>query len=448
MAGFDNEEARSDKRSIEDYIKMRQKDGTAAALYNVLTLAILSTGYSIRPDPADTNEEQVELVRRNLQEPPHKGGMEIPLSLLLADQLRAVLEGFRLYEKVWMVQDGRLVYKKLASRESTTVTLLRADDGGYGGAKQQTIFKGKNIEVTLPAWKTLLFTYGKDKDYLYGESAFKAAYYHFDKKHRAYYLQELSAQARAIPPILGGPEPGDAADETEAKKRALMTALGKFGRIKPVLYRPKGYAVDTLDLGKGAMDLMPYIDHHDTQMARSILAQFLMLGTQDKSVGSWALSENHSDIFLLSVKAIMNNVAEHWNYYVIPDLHDLNFATPLYSELKFDDITSDVRDLIKAVFTELVKKGSINQALQEGIEDRIAQSLEVDQEELEKTREEEAERKAEAAKNPPPPPPPVPEPPKVVSQGDHHGRPLALASGSARLPQQNAALTLHRYSRN
>ena len=175
LTSFEGEEQRTDKYTVEDYIRMRQTDGTLSSLYNILTLPILAAAYSLEPDEADTSQEQLDFIKRMLFEPPHKGGMEIPMTLVLADMLRGVLEGFRVFEKVYAIRDGKIVLTKLASRDSTTVTLLRADDSGYGGVHQKTSFKGRDIDVIIPAGKTFLYTYGKDKNYLYGESAFKAA---------------------------------------------------------------------------------------------------------------------------------------------------------------------------------------------------------------------------------------------------------------------------------
>jgi hypothetical protein len=67
-----------------------------------------------------------------------------------------VIEGFRVFEKVYEVRDdGKIVLKKLAPRDSQTLFLIRSDDGGYGGAHQRTMFKGTYVDVEIPAWKTL-----------------------------------------------------------------------------------------------------------------------------------------------------------------------------------------------------------------------------------------------------------------------------------------------------
>ena len=90
IGGFGDTEARTDRLTVKDYVQMRQSDGTVSSLYNVLTLPILAANRSIQPDENDKNEEQADFIRQVLFSPPHKGGMEIPMQIILADMLRAV----------------------------------------------------------------------------------------------------------------------------------------------------------------------------------------------------------------------------------------------------------------------------------------------------------------------------------------------------------------------
>lgn len=444
IGSYEEEESRVDKLSVADYVKMRQNDGTVSSLYNILTLPILANTYEIHADENDSGEEVADFVRDNLLLPPQRGGMEIPLNLKLADWLRAVLEGFRLDEKVFEVRDGKILYKKLATRDSQTITLLRADDGGYGGARQRTTFKGRFIDTEIPAWKTFLFTFGKDKNYLYGESAFKPIHYHYDIKHKLLYLANLQAQTRAVNPLWV--RPGQNADKSETTKKRILTELTNLGRVRSVGYVPSDYELNVMTMGQ-AHDLMPLIEHQNSEMARSLLAQFLMLGTQSGSVGSWALSENHSDLFLIALKGVMQNLEDHINYYVIPDLVDLNFGNEAYPEFRFDDMTSDAKQLVREAFVQLLKNGAVSDALVKGVEDMVADNLEIDtdaiNEELEKQKEKEEEANPPVAPPVAPPVPPIEPQPNPVNQGDRPGRPLAFRTGSGRSRPPRDESTFH-----
>jgi hypothetical protein len=447
IAGFNQEEARSDSLSVADYIKMRQNDGTVASLYNILTLPILANTYAIRADDKDSGEEQAEFVRGNLMEPPNKGGMDVPLSLFLADSLRAVIEGFRLFEKIYELRGGKIVYKRLATRDSQTLTLMRGDDGGYNGAKQRTMFQNRWVDVEIPAWKTFLFTYGKDKNYLYGESAFKAASYHYNIKHKLYYLSNLSVQVGAIPPqVIKGP-----ADTSTTDRNTILNAFRKLG-VKTTAYMPNDFEREQIDAAKGRIDPLPLIDHHNSEMARSILAQFLMLGTQSQSVGSWALSENQSDIFIIALKGLMQNLEDHINYYLVPDLIDLNFSTPAYPEFRFDDMTSDTKEIVRGAFEQLLKSGSIREALVRGIEEQMADRLEIDTEKIQKEIDKEVKENPQPEQQPIDPKtgqPAQPQPAKPVQQSaggaDRDPKDSPTRDGGDLSRRQRSESTLRKY---
>lgn len=414
IGGFQDEEARVDTLTVDNYVKMRQTDGTTAMLYNVLTLPIASSAYSFKADEADASSEQMDFIEQVLTNPPHKGGMEIPLPLVLADMLRAVLEGFRLYEKVYRVNaEGRIVYRKLAPRDGQTLLLKRSDDGGYGGAHQRVTFKGKYVDVELPAEKTFLYTYGKDKNFLYGESAFKAAYYHYTKVHKLYYLSELSVQASAVPPkVLKGKD-----SVSQQERNRAMAMMSRFGSVNTAAYIPDGMELTPYNPSTGRVDPMPLIDHHKIEMARSVLAQALTLGgTTGSKGGSYALSKDHTDLLMIGIKAVMDSIEDHINFYVIPDLIDLNFAQPAYPTFHFDDINSETQELVVEAFSQLITKGDVSPEIARGIEDKIAETLEIDRDAIAKVLDKEkADKIAEAKKNgvevdangDPLPPPPV-----------------------------------------
>lgn len=398
-AMFKDEEARTDNIKVSDYVKMRQKDGTIQSLYNIMTLPILSTAYSFAPDEEDGQGEQADFIEAALDNPPHKGGMEIPFSIVKADMLRAVLEGFRVYERVYMLNDqGQVVYRKLAPRDGSksdqSIVLKRTENGDFNGFHQRVSYQGDFKDVQVPGWKSFLFTYGKDKNFLYGESAFKPAYFHYDLKHRLYYLANLGVQVGAVPPkIVTGPE-----DLKGAKKSGLLREIDKLG-VRTTAYLPDGYTLEAYKAAEGRIDPMPLIDHHDTQMARSVLAQFLMLGTTSGSKGgSHALSSDQSDLFIIALKGVMSLIEDHINYYVIPDLIDLNFAEPHYPTFHFEDITSDVKTLVTNAFSALVTAGGISDVMKRALEDRVAETLDIDRDAVQQELDEEAKQKIADAK--------------------------------------------------
>lgn len=395
--GFNKEESRLGEISIKQFREMLDKDPTVESLYNIFTLPIIAATYRIDADKEDTGEVQAELVRKNLLEPSHKGGMQLPFSLFLDQLLLSIVDGFQLWEKVYRVQDGYLVLKKLAHRDSIGITLIRDDEGGYGGARQQVSYGDKVIDVTMPAYKTFLFTHNKARSFLYGRSAFTSLRSAYLKKRRLEWLDSISLQADAIKPkLLRRVADTLAAKDPDALVTKTLSALARLGERKSTASVPYGFEVDVLE--SNGRDPHQSIERQNSEMARAFLATFTLLGSQGGSnVGSYALSDNLSDMLMISLKAFMTKVEEHVNQYMIADIHDLNFATPHYSEFHFDDLTSDTVEVMTEAFKKLLEKDRISDEMVAGIEEATANRLEIDLEQIKKERQKAADKAAKAA---------------------------------------------------
>lgn len=369
---------------VADLIYMRKNDGTAASLYNILTLPILSNDFEFVPAPEDAVKQgdaevhpQRDFVEDCLTLPPYKGGMTTPINLVMADMLRAVVEGFRLFEIVWRLDaQGRIVPKKLASREPNTLTLLRDDRGGFAGAKQNAYIGDKyKSDIEIPVERCFLFTFGKEKNNIEGESAFRAAYYHYDKKHRAYYLAHQQLQQAAISPkVLKSPK-----GATKTDKEDNLTAIDQMA-VRSTAVIPDGWELDIPNISNGKVDAIPLIDHHNAEMARSVLAQFLMLGTASGDTGSYALANTHSDIFIMALKGLMQNIEDHINSYLIPKIVEYNFDQPAYPQFRFKDLTNSTMLMLTDTFNKIMDKrpGAVPDWVIGDIVERVAKSLEID----------------------------------------------------------------------
>lgn len=387
FSSFDREVERNDKTKIKEYRKMRDTDGTVEALYNVVTRPILAATFGVKADPEDENEEQAEFVRKCLFSQPHRGGMETPFSLVLEQMLKSVMDGFEVFERVYKFDEktGKITLKKLALRDATTVTLRTDEHGSYNGIRQQASFGGKIIDITLEANKTFLITYGKADDLLYGRSAFKAIHINWDKKRRIEYLDSIALQNSAVRPKylqrIKDALVKNGGDDKERKK-ALRT-LSQLGQLKSTALIPNGYEVNELE-GGNDNGMHESIERQNSEMARAFLASFIMLGTQGRgSTGSYALSSDQSDLFMLSLKGVMNLIVDHINQYWIADLIDLNYPAGKrhYPEFYFDGFTDEMTDFIKNIFTKLIEKDKISDGVVKGIENAVVNRFEIEAEE-------------------------------------------------------------------
>lgn len=389
---FDREESRTDEISIKDYRRMLDSDTTVEALYNIFTMSILAATYHIDADSEDVNEAQAEFVRRNLLEPPHKGGIQTPMNLFIDQSLIAIYEGFALFEKVYELRDGKLVLKRLAHRDSTTLTLIRDEVGGFGGAKQRTTgIDGAAQEVTIPAYKCFLFTYGKSRNYLYGRSAFKSLYPRYDKKRRLEYLDSVALQADAIKPkVLKRTVDGVVSEQLKKARNKALEVLGRLGKHNSVASIPYGYELDVLNTE--GRDPHQSIERQNSEMARAFHASIILTATQGSAsnVGSYSLSTNQKDLLQTAITGVMRLLESHINQYLIADLIDLNFAERHYPEFHFDTPDESIISAVFEAFKLLVQKDKISDDIATGIEESTATRLGIDLDAIKKRRQEDS----------------------------------------------------------
>lgn len=389
---FDREESRTDDISIKDYRRMLDSDTTVEALYNIFTMSILAATYHIDADSEDVDEAQAEFVRRNLLEPPHKGGIQTPMNLFIDQSLIAIYEGFALFEKVYELRDGKLVLKRLAHRDSTTLTLIRDEVGGFGGAKQRTTdATGAFQEVTIPAYKCFLFTYGKNRNYLYGRSAFKPLYPRYDKKRRLEYLDSVALQADAIKPkVLKRTVDGVVSEQLKKARNKALEVLGRLGKHNSVASIPYGYDLDVLNTE--GRDPHQSIERQNSEMARAFHASVILTATQGSAsnVGSYSLSTNQKDLLQTAITGVMRLLESHINQYLIADLIDLNFAERHYPEFHFDTPDESIISAVFEAFKLLVQKDKISDDIATGIEESTATRLGIDLDAIKKRRQEES----------------------------------------------------------
>lgn len=382
--GFSREEERLDKISIKDYRKMRDTDATLDGLIKIITYPILAASYGVKPGPDDENGEQAQRIRNALFEPPHKGGMETPFSLVLDQMIHAIYEGFSLFERVYKLDDdGWMTIRKMAHRDATTLSLVRDKSGGYGGARQKAQFGDKSVDVMIPSYKTFLFTYDKASDYLYGRSILKPTYRNWDKKRKMEYFDSVAIQSKSIRPKLLK-RISDALVKGAGKNTVALRMLAKLGEFKSSMSLPNGYDVTELEGGNND-NTHESIERQNSEMARAFLANFMLSGSQgSQNVGSYNLSSNQSNIFMLALKGVMNLVAEHINTYWIADLIDINYpiGNRHYPEFYFDDLTSETVDFMQQIFNTLIQKDKISNDLIVELEKQVASRFDIDTEKM------------------------------------------------------------------
>jgi hypothetical protein len=330
--------------------QMQRNDGHIRALYRLLSLPFRRATF--RLDEADGGgEEEADFVTQVFTRPPYEGGMTTSFDYIRALAAKAMVNGFQVWEKCWDVQEVpghgmRNVLRKLAPRSAKTIRFRADVNGGFDGVVQRAYAPMTGYrQVTIPKEKCFFYTVDKEEHPFYGRSMFEPALYHYDKKHKLYYIGHIAAQMGAVPGRLGYEDEGDL---TPDQKLHFRNALASFG-FNTAMMVPRGFRVEEFG-GKGADVLggiLNWVNHHNIQSSQSILGQFIDLAQGAEAKGSYALSRDSSDLFIMCIETLLNGFGEHLSWYVVPDLIDLNFSSKKYPTFAFDPLADDMKEAME-----------------------------------------------------------------------------------------------------
>ncbi len=352
---------RDEEVTVKQLIQMRKTDGQARALYRLITLPIraaLKKATFKAADNEDGGDEEAQFIEQMLTLPTSSGGMVTPLSKVVSQILMAVFDGFAGFELVYWSPllgplEGKWTLKKIAWRPAETLTFLLDDNGNYDGFRQRASFKGHMIDVKIPGEHSFYFACNEEEKPFYGQSYFQAAFYHWDKKVKLYYIAHLAAQRSAVGTRIGkmpaNPSPKEKAD--------FIAALANMGTAQYIAV-PMGYEVESIKEG-GTYDFLGMINHHSSQMSKSILASFF----DDDQGGGQADSaiidygKQSDQMFLLELSTIMDDVATIINTKITPRFIDWNFGSGKYPEFVWGPLTEKEKQAIRETFDKLSVAG-------------------------------------------------------------------------------------------
>lgn len=324
------------RQGLDVYDKMRKSDATVRAALQVVKLPILAANW--RTDAFSTQPKDMlinDFVHHNLFD-----------IFSWDDVLRQILTfldfGFSVQEIVWdMVQFKGKNYvglQQLASRKQNTIWQWALDDGTFG-VKQFVPGGLDGGFKQIPGDKVLIFSNDREGDNYFGVSILRPAYKHWYFKDALYKINAIAAERNGVGmPIITVPAGAKEPDKDTIRAIAANSRANELGFVEV----PEGFTFEYADFkSRGRIDLMPDINHHDRQIMKTVLAQFLELGSQDAS-GSYSLSTDQSRLFMQSIQWVAKYVAEIINNELIPKLVDLNFTgVKGYPSLQFEKIGDD-----------------------------------------------------------------------------------------------------------
>ena len=208
-------------------------------------------------------------------------------------------------------------------------------------------------KVRIRQDKIMHFVNGPEWNSIFGRSSFIQAFYHYEKKHKLYYIAHIAAQINALRlRVLRTPQ------DLEKNIPKYLDLVSKLG-FNSTINLPKDVDLELLDIGNNFPDVLPLIQHHDTQAAKSLLAQVIDVGVEGRT-GSFNLSDTHFDIFIVNLELMGDYIASVFNSVIIPKLIDWNFGTGNYPRVKFSPFDRQIKQLLFEVYKRIIGAANLN----------------------------------------------------------------------------------------
>lgn len=338
-----SEEYNSDlkgKAGLRVYDRMRRSDSTIRAILQMCKKPIIGLTWSIEAaseDPGDVYLQQ--LVQKDLMEG------NINWESFMADAFTELEFGYSLAEMTMALQEfeGKPAVRtvEMGFRKQTSILKWETEEGKPGVT--QFLLGGTASNVSIPREKIVLFTHDREGDNYEGISLLRYCYKDWYMKDSMVKFNGVGLEKMSV----GVPVLTFADDMGEPEKERAREVLRQWrANEEGFLEVPEGSKIEMVDMkANSTKDVLPSIQHHDRQIALSVLGQFLMLGAADAS-GSKAVSSDHSKLFMLSEESLANQfqaaVQEQW----IKQLVDLNtsnlpngYPKLVHSKIDDEDVT-------------------------------------------------------------------------------------------------------------
>lgn len=335
------------------YDEMRKSDATVRALLSALSLPIRRAEWFIKAGGTEKQDEEIKQFVEHCLFDWHDQSWDD----FLRQALLMLAFGVTPFEKVFATKEWNgkdyMVFSKLAVRLPRSIQQWELTDGTFG--IQQIRQDGQVAQI--PGDKLVIFVNELEGSNWWGTSMLRACYRNWEMKKYLYKIEAASHERQGLGVPYAKMPPG--AGENQEKKAAKILRNLRAHEKAFVTY-PNNWEVGFLDMGsKSIRDQQPAIAHHNREIVKAGLAQFLDLGSQ--KTGSHALSSDQSSLFLKSLEAVANIITSTVNKQMIKQLVDFNYNGVVnYPAIDFAKIDPVEVDKISKAYLDLVQANGIN----------------------------------------------------------------------------------------
>jgi len=325
--------------------QMRWSDASVQAALLLCELPIRSAEWDVEPASESAQDKEIaDFIKKNMMQ---------GLSVSWEDTLRQILlmhpYGCMPFEVIYNItEDNKIGWGKWAPRLPKTIEKWNVGKSGELESITQRFYKQGNLtEVTIPSQKLMIFIHRREGDNYLGTSMLRQAYKHWFFRDKYYKIDAVAQERLGIGiPVITLPD--GFTDDDYVKAETMGKNLR--GHERAYVVKKTGWEVEMMDLKASTLkDPSTMLEHHTREILKSVLAQFADLGSS--SVGSFALSEDQSTLFLQSLDASAKSIEEVINDEIVK-LVDYNWTVEEYPKLTHADIgTRDFKSLAEAIQT-------------------------------------------------------------------------------------------------
>ena len=348
-------------QGVTQYREMRDNDATVGAALYAIEQTLRDVDYKVIPvDDTQAAVDAAEFVEDVFDD------MKYSLDDHISQALSSLTFGWFDSEVIYKRRsDGRIGVHKLAPRAQWTINRFDVDEvsGDLKGIYQNQGHNG--YTGYIPANKLVHYTTTNVNGDYSGRSILRNAYksYEYLKTMQEYEAISVERNLHGVPK---GKMPAEylaesATDDQKAVMNDFLTAIkdlknNEQGAIivpSDPYYNDDGKAsnMPLMDVelmtvqGTGGIDVDKIIRRYQHDIARTLLAEFVMLGSS--AGGSYALSKTKGDMFLRSLESYLNTIYDCLQRQLLPRLFELNgISSDLIPTLKPNDVVPhDLREL-------------------------------------------------------------------------------------------------------
>lgn len=339
---------------IEVYDKMMRSSATVSEVVDLVTLPIRSATWDMEPASSDAKDVEVaDFVKYCLFE-----GMNMTWDAFLEAGLKMMPFGFSLFEKVykeieWNGQQKIGLNLHVIGQKTVFRWMILDENGNELPGVHQMTEQGH--EAFIAEEDIVRFTYRQTGDDYEGLSILRAAYPHWYSALQFYRISGAAYERTAMG-IPKGKVPANATEDQKTKFNNILKNVR--ANENAFLSMPEGFDIEMMDpKANSQMDAMPFIEHHNIQIARAALVAFMHLGQAQN--GSRAASYDQSTMFEQASEAVARQMIDVIQKTIIRPLVDYNFDVKEYPKLKVSGIKRDDIDKLSTALQRFGQTGFI-----------------------------------------------------------------------------------------